>query len=108
MAPKSQPPGFEGSREVTPEDLESLLAITQDAVHTLERCIAEHHVADIDYKEPQESEEKIRLRPAFIKTSTAGNIVVWGMPPDANHWMELRLDRIRGVRDTGDVFEPTW
>ena len=71
MAPKSQPPGFEGSREIAPEDLESLPAITQDAVHTLESCIAEHHVADIDYKEPQESEETIRLRPAFIKTSTA-------------------------------------
>ena len=64
MAPKSQPPGFEGSREVTPEDLESLPAITQDAVHTLERCIAEHHIAEVDYKEPEEREETIRLRPA--------------------------------------------
>ena len=108
MANQSLPPGFEASRDPTPEDLESLPAITLDAVHVLERCMAEHHIAEVDYKEPEEREETIRLRPAFIKTSTAGNIVVWGMPPDANHWMELRLDRIRGVRDTGDVFEPTW
>ncbi len=26
----------------------------------------------------------------------------------AEHWEELRLDRIRSVRDTGEVFEPTW
>jgi len=84
----------------------SLPAITQDAVHVLERCIADHHIAEIDYQEPEERQETIRLRPAFIRTSTAGNIVVWGMPADADHWMELRLDRIHGVRDTGDVFEP--
>ena len=108
MSPSSLPPGFEGSRESTVEDLASLPAITQDAVHVLERCIADHHIAEIDYQEPEERQETIRLRPAFIRTSTAGNIVVWGMPADADHWMELRLDRIHGVRDTGDVFEPTW
>jgi len=30
------------------------------------------------------------------------------MPEGAEHWEELRLDRIRSVRDTGEVFEPTW
>ena len=102
------PPGFEGSREATTEDLKSLPAITHDAVHMLERCIAEHHVADVDYEPPAEPRETIRIRPAFIRTSSAGNVVVWGMPIDADHWIELRLDRIGGVRDTGDVFEPTW
>jgi hypothetical protein len=37
-----------------------------------------------------------------------GNMVVWGVPLDADHWEELRFDRINGVQDTGEVFEPTW
>ncbi|SRR5258708_105586 len=108
MSPSSLPTELEGSRDATEEDLKSLPAIGRQAVKVLERCIADHHIADVDYAEPDERPEVIRLRPAFIKTSTAGHIVVWGLPADADHWMELRLDRIRGVRDTGDVFEPTW
>jgi hypothetical protein len=108
MAVSPKPPGFETSRAPTPDELRALPTIANQAVAVLERCIADHHVAEVDYREPQEDQESIRFRPAFIRTSTAHNIVVWGIPEGANHWMELRLDRITGVRDTGDVFQPTW
>ena|SRR5438552_17309661 len=108
MAPRSFPPGFEGSRDATPEDLESLPASTLDAVHVLERCMVEHHIAEVDYTEPDDSRETIRVRPAFIRTSSAQNVVAWCYPEGADHWIELRLDRIRAVRDTGEVFQPSW
>src|SRR5467141_3627332 len=102
------PPDFEGSRDATPEDLKSLPAIGQQAVHVLESCIAEHHFAEIDYTTAEGRQETIRLRPAFIRYNTTHHIVVWGFPVGADHWIQLWLDRIAGVRDTGDVFEPTW
>ena len=108
MPHQAPPPGFEESREPTPEDLDALPAIALDAVHVLERCMVEHHIAEVDYAEPNEGTETIRVRPAFIRTSKAHHIVVWGFPVGADHWIELRLDRIHGVRDTGDVFEPEW
>ena len=108
MQPQALPPGFEESRDPTPEDLEGLPAIALDAVHVLERCMVEHHIAEVDYTEPDEHQVTIRIRPAFIRTSKAHNLVAWGFPVGADHWIELRLDRIRDVRDTGDVFEPTW
>src|SRR5438046_6449747 len=108
MAPRAPPPGFEGRRNAPPEDLESLPAIALDAVHVLERCMVEHHIAEVDYAEPNEGPETIRVRPAFIRTSKAQNVVAWCMPIDADHWIELRLDRIRAVRDTGEVFQPRW
>jgi hypothetical protein len=108
MALNSLPPGFEGSRAATPQDLESLPDINLEAVHVLERCMAEHHIAEVDYAEPDEPQETIRIRPAFIRTSKAHNLVAWGFPIGADHWIELRLDRIRAVRDTGEVFQPSW
>ena len=108
MPHQAPPPGFEESREPTPEDLDALPAIALNAVHVLERCMVEHHIAEVDYAEPNESPETIRVRPAFIRTSKAQNVVAWCYPVGADHWIELRLDRIRDVRDTGDVFEPTW
>ncbi len=102
------PPGFEESREVDPHDLESVPEINLEAVHMLERCMAEHHIAEVDYTEPDERQETIRIRPAFIRTSKAHNLVAWGYPIGADHWIELRLDRIRAVRDTGEVFQPSW
>ena len=104
----SLPPGFEESREVDPHDLESVPEINLEAVHMLERCMAEHHIAEVDYTEPDEGQETIRIRPAFIRTSKAHNLVAWGYPIGADHWIELRLDRIRAVRDTGEVFQPSW
>jgi hypothetical protein len=108
MAISPRPPGFETSRAPTPDELRALPTIAQDALAVLERCIADHHVVVVDYSQPQKGQETIRFRPAFIRTSTAHNIVVWGIPDSAQHWMELRLDRITGVHDTGDVFRPTW
>ena len=108
MPHQAPPPGFEESREPTPEDLDALPVIALNAVHVLERCTVEHHIAEVDYKEPDEHEVTIQIRPAFIRYSKAHNLVAWGFPVGADHWIELRLDRIRDVRDTGDVFEPTW
>jgi hypothetical protein len=108
MAHLALPADFEGSRDATPQDLTSLPSITLDAVHVLERCMAEHHVAEVDYSEPDERRKTIRIRPAFIRYSKAHNLVAWGFPVGADHWIELRLDRIRGVRDTGEVFQPSW
>ena len=108
MAPGSPPPGFADSRDPTPEDLDALPAIALNAVHVLERCMVEHHIAEVDYAEPNESPETIRVRPAFIRTSKAQNIVAWCYPEGADHWIELRLDRIRAVRDTEEVFQPSW
>jgi len=78
MPGQALPPGFEGSRDATPEDLESLPSITLEAVHVLERCMAEHHIAEVDYTEPDDQPETIRIRPAFIRTSKAHNLVAWG------------------------------
>jgi len=108
MPSQAPPPGFEDGRDLTPEDLESLPAMTLDAVHVLERCMAEHHIAEVDYTEPTEREKTIRVRPAFIRTGKAHNLVAWGFPVGTDHWIELRLDRIRDVRDTGEVFQPSW
>ena len=102
MQRQALPPGFEESRDPTPEDLDALPEITQDAVHVLERCMVEHHVAEVDYTKPDEHQETIR------GTSKAHNLVAWGFPVGADHWIELRLDRIRAVRDTGEVFQPSW
>jgi hypothetical protein len=108
MPPLALPPDFEESRDAGPEDLKLLPSITIEAVHVLERCMAEHHIAEVDYAEPDERQETIRIRPAFIRTSKALNLVAWGFPVGADHWIELRLDRIRAVRDTGEVFQPSW
>ena len=62
----------------------------------------------VDYAEPDESPETIRVRPAFIRTNKAQNVVAWCFPVRAEHWIQLRLDRIRAVRDTGEVFQPRW
>src|SRR5207248_3054150 len=63
MSRQALPPGFEEGRDPTPEDLESLPAIALDAVHVLERCMVEHHIAEVDYTEPDERQETIRVGP---------------------------------------------
>jgi len=108
MQRQALPPDFEETRDTTAEDLESVPDIDLEAVHVLERCMAEHHIAEIDYAEPAESPETIRVRPAFIRTNKAHNVVAWCFPVGADHWIQLRLDRIRDVRDTGEVFQPRW
>src|SRR5947199_10266000 len=108
MQRQALPPDFEETRDTTAEDLESVPDINLEAVHVLERCMAEHHVAEVDYIEPDESQATIRIRPAFIRTSQAHNLVAWGYPIGSDHWIELRLDRIRAARDTGEPFQPSW
>jgi predicted DNA-binding transcriptional regulator YafY len=108
MTTSPPPPGFETSRAATPADLKSLPSTGQQAVQALEGCIKSHHVAEIDYTDAEARHSTIRLRAAYIRRNSAQHVVVWGMPEDADHWEELRLDRIRSVRDTGEVFEPTW
>ena len=108
MQRQALPPDFEETRDTTVEDLESVPDIRLEAVHVLERCMAEHHIAEVDYIEPDERKATIRIRPAFIRTSQAHNLVAWGYPIGADHWIELRLDRILAARDTGEVFQPSW
>ena len=108
MSPVSPPPGFRESRPATAAELEALSAITHTAVHTLERCIEEHHVADVDYTDAKGLSSTIALRPAYIRYNRAGHLVAWGMPVGVEHWEELRFDRIEAVRDSGEVFEPSW
>ena len=102
------PSGFARSSAVSSEQVRALPAIGQQAMHRLERCIKTHHVAEVDYTDAEGRRSAIRLRPAYIRSNAAHHVVVWGLPSDAEHWEELRLDRIHAVRDTGERFEPTW
>ena len=102
------PPGFERSRALTPEQLLALPGPSQEAIQTLERCIESRHVAGVDYTDAAGDESTIRIRPAYIRHNSAGHLVLWGIPTDRDHWEELRLDRIRSARDTGEEFTPTW
>src|SRR2546423_15293305 len=105
MQRQALPPDFEETRDTTAQDLESVPEINLEAVHMLERCMAEHHIAEVDYTEPDERQETIRIRPAFIRTSKAHNLVAWGYPIGADHWLELRLDRVPPGRATGEGFQ---
>src|SRR5438046_107178 len=106
MTRSPRPPGFDESRDATAEELGALPEISQQALKTLEQCIKSHHVAEVDYTDGKGRNSTIPLRPFFIRYSTAHNLVVWGMPTNEPGWEELRFDRIRGVRDTGEVFTP--
>jgi hypothetical protein len=108
MTTSPLPPGFETNRAATLADLKSLPPIGQQAVKTLEGCMKSHHVAEISSTDAEARHRTIRFRAAYIRYNSAHHVVVWGMPEGADHWEELRLDRIRSVRDTGEVFEPTW
>ena len=77
-------------------------------VRTIEDAISTHHVLAIDYVNEDGREERLPVWPAFIRTSDAGHIVLWAMSPEMGHWVELRLDRVRGAQDTGEVFTPSW
>ena len=74
----------------------------------LERSLASHHVAEVDYTDQAGHRSTITVRPAFIRVNTAGHLVLWGIPTNADHSEELRLDRVHAVRDTREEFTPTW
>ena len=102
------PRGFETSSAPTAEQLESLPGISQDALDLLQHCIDSHHIAAIDYTDAKGHRNTILIRPGYIRLNSANHMVVWGIPTNAEHWEELRFDRINGVRDTGEVFAPAW
>lgn len=104
----SLPPGLEESRLATAAELNALPAITHSALHTLERCIEEHRVADVDYTDAKGMSSTIAFRPGYVRYNRAGHLVVWGMPVGVDRWEELGFDRIEAVRDSGEVFEPNW
>ena len=108
VATTPPPPGFEGSQPATAAHLDSVPTLSHEALHTLERCIEARHVAAIDYSDAEGRRVAILIRPAYIRYNAAHHVVVWGIPTGAEHWEELRLDRIHSVRDTGEVFQPTW
>ena len=89
-------------------EYESLAADSREAVHVIETCIRSHHVVAVDYVDEAGVRETLRVRPAFIRRNLAGHVVLWEMPPDADEWRELRLDPMRGARDTGEEFRLVW
>jgi predicted DNA-binding transcriptional regulator YafY len=97
---------LETSLPPTAEQLEALPKITREARDTLERCIAEHHVAAIDYTDAKEHRSTIRILPGSIRFNVAKHLVVWGIRD--GKWEEFRFDRIHAVQDTREVFEPSW
>jgi hypothetical protein len=102
------PPAFEKGATPTAAQLESLPATNQVVLDLLQRCIDALHIAAIDYTDANGHRSTILLRPGYIRLNSAQHMVVWGIPTNADHWEELRFDRINGVQDTGEVFNPTW
>ncbi len=107
MALERPPEEFDKSRPPSEEQMRAQGALSHEDLHTLERCIAEHHEVELDYTDAKGTRSTIRMRPAFIRYSAAEHLVLWGIP-DEGHWEELRLDRIHSVRDTGQEFSRTW
>src|SRR5436309_3415437 len=107
MALDRPPEGFDKSRPPSAEEMTAQSALSHADLHTLERCIAEHHEVEIDYTDAKGVRSTIRMRPAFIRHSASDHLVLWGIP-DEGHWEELRLDRMHSVRDTGQEFSPSW
>jgi hypothetical protein len=88
-----------------PDERRTLPDISRDA---LDQCIESRHIADVDYTDAASKSSTIRFRPAYVRYNSAHHLVVWGMPIYADHWEELRLDRIHSVLDTGAPFTPSW
>jgi hypothetical protein len=85
-----------------------LPGISREDLDLLQGCIDTHHIAAIDYTDAKGHRSTILLRPGYIRLNSANHMVVWGIPPNADHWEELRFDRVNGIRDTGEVFKPAW
>jgi predicted DNA-binding transcriptional regulator YafY len=104
----SRPEGFDQSRAASPAEVGALPHPAQEAVRVLERCISQHHVAEVDYTDENGHKSTIRIRPGFIRYNHAHHLVLWGIARDREDWEELMLDRIGAVRDTGEEFTPSW
>ena len=107
VALEPPPEEFRTSRPASLEQVKDQTALSHEDLHTLERCIAEHHEVDLDYTDAHGKRSNFRMRPAFIRYSAAEHLVLWGIP-DEGHWEQLRFDRIHSVRDTGLEFSATW
>lgn len=106
---RNRPPAeFDASHALTEDERREVTGISREALDALERCIESRHVAEVGYTDAGGKSSTISFRPAYIRSNSAHHIVVWGMPLSADHWEELRLDRIRSVEDTGDPFTPSW
>ncbi|HEY8736617.1 MAG TPA: hypothetical protein VIO62_06185 [Candidatus Dormibacteraeota bacterium] len=108
MAPVERPEDLIKSLVPTESDLASLGSVNLDAVHVVERCIGTHHVVELDHIDEESVERSLLEQPAFIRTSSAHHVVLWAIPVGMDHWEELRLDRVRAARDTGEEFVPSW
>ena len=95
-------------RAVSPRELEALGAESSAAARVLQRCVAEHHVAEVDYTDLHLKRETLRVRPAVISVNSAGHVVLWCMPVGIDEWRELLLDRVARASDTGEGFTPPW
>lgn len=101
------PPEFEKSRPAKPNELHDLPGPSHEAAYTLERCIAVHHVAEVDYTCGRAPEHD-HHQPAYFRFNSTDHVVLWGIPTNADNWEELRMDRILAARDTGEEFTHTW
>ena len=106
-APVPPPEDLSSSREPTAAELHSARDASP-AVRAIEAGVAAHHVLVLDYVDEAGREEQLTVWPAFIRASSAGHVVLWAVSPQMGHWVQLRLDRVRGARATGESFEPSW
>ena len=102
------PSELKDSRPAAADELRTLAAPGADAIQILERCIASHHVVEIDYTNAAGHKSAIRIRPAFIRVNNTKHVVLWGIATDRSNWEQLWLERIGDVHDTGEEFTPTW
>ena len=82
------------------------MPISDDVTKTIEAAIADRHVLDVTYESAEKGEEHFLVEPLAIRTSTAGNRVLWVWVREGEHLAELLWDRISGAVDTAEVFEP--
>jgi hypothetical protein len=106
--PVERPEDLIKSSVPTERDLASLGTANLDAMHVVEGCITAHHVVELDYVDEEGVERLLLEQPAFIRTSSAHHVVLWAIPVGMDHWEELRLDRVRSARGTGEEFVPSW
>ncbi len=108
MASSPPSPELDQGWAPTPDELRDLPGANEEAIQAVERCIATHHVVELDYTDAHGLRSLIRARPGYIRYNTANHIVLWGIREGREHWEEYRLDRIHAARDTGEEFTPSW
>jgi len=102
------PQELRDSPSANADHLRALTEPSHEAIQTLERCIASHHVVDVDYTDAAGHNSTIRIQPALIRVNSTKHVVLWGIATDESNWEQLWLERIRDVLDTGEEFTPSW